>query len=76
MTLNELKQDIDNAISNGYGEAKVYFDSEARRFNVHLVDIEIASMLTYVDADDKINIDKELFILHADDKFLNSITEL
>jgi|WetSurMetagenome_2_1015567.scaffolds.fasta_scaffold1404515_2 hypothetical protein len=40
MTVNELKILCDEIIAKGKGDVKVCFDSEAVRFNCHIIDIE------------------------------------
>lgn len=43
-TVEELFHVLERAIHDGHGKARIYFDSEARRFNVHLVNIEAAHL--------------------------------
>lgn len=45
MTVNELKAAVDKAIKEGHGEVEVMFDSEARTFHVHLVEIDSADVI-------------------------------
>jgi len=40
MNLNELKEKIDKAIKEGYGEAEVLIDVEARKYNYHMARID------------------------------------
>lgn len=44
MTINELIVVLQKACNDGHGHTKIVFDSEAREFNYHYVDIDHATL--------------------------------
>jgi hypothetical protein len=44
MTILELHKILSGAIAAGYGDGPVYFDTEARKFDSHLVEVDRANI--------------------------------
>lgn len=42
MTINELAAILNKAIESGHGDGPIYFDTDARKFDYHLVAVDSA----------------------------------
>ena len=51
MTAQELLNELEQVVRDGYGHAEVLFDTEAKTFDYHMARVKFASLETEFDPD-------------------------